>query len=98
MRARSPVAAHVASPAEVKARIEATRGGSPVLIYRDGENRQRILPLGPEASEVTIGRRATNDVALVWDRQVSRLHAQLERVGNDWTMVDAGVSSNGTFR
>ena len=27
----------------------------------------------------------------------SRLHAQLARVGRDWTIVDDGLSQNGTF-
>ena len=34
---------------------------------------------------------------LTWDSEVSRLHAQLEPVGPDWTVVDDGLSRNGTF-
>jgi pSer/pThr/pTyr-binding forkhead associated (FHA) protein len=30
-------------------------------------------------------------------RTVSRLHAQVECVGEDWTLVDDGVSRNGSF-
>jgi pSer/pThr/pTyr-binding forkhead associated (FHA) protein len=33
---------------------------------------------------------------LDWDRQVSRSHAQLERHGTDWTLVDDGLSRNGS--
>jgi pSer/pThr/pTyr-binding forkhead associated (FHA) protein len=45
---------------------------------------------------LTIGRRGERDVRLEWDAQVSRLHARLEAVGSDWTVVDDG-STNGTF-
>jgi pSer/pThr/pTyr-binding forkhead associated (FHA) protein len=36
-------------------------------------------------------------VALGWDPEVSRTHAQLELVGGDWTIRDDGLSRNGTF-
>ena len=47
---------------------------------------------------LTIGRRPSNDVALDWDSEVSRVHAALERIGEDWTVVDDGLSHNGTYR
>ena len=47
--------------------------------------------------EITVGRGADCDVALGWDREVSRLHAQLERVGAHWVLVDDGLSRNGSF-
>ena len=45
---------------------------------------------------VTLGRSSTADVA-VDDPLVSRLHARLERVAGTWTVVDDGLSRNGTF-
>jgi pSer/pThr/pTyr-binding forkhead associated (FHA) protein len=36
-------------------------------------------------------------VALRWDGEVSRLHAQLELIGGDWLISDDDVSRNGTF-
>jgi pSer/pThr/pTyr-binding forkhead associated (FHA) protein len=63
-------------------------------LYRDGGGTQVILAL---AGAVTVGRRAERDVALPWDTEVSRLHAQLEPVGSDWIVVDDGLSRNGTF-
>ena len=83
------------SPAEVKARLDAERRGEPFLLYRDGGGAQVILAARP--GRVTVGRRAERDVALTWDTEVSRLHAQLEPVGSDWTVVDDGLSRNGTF-
>jgi pSer/pThr/pTyr-binding forkhead associated (FHA) protein len=36
-------------------------------------------------------------VAIGWDVEVSRAHALLEQVGDQWTLVDDGLSSNGSF-
>jgi hypothetical protein len=85
----------VASPAELKEQLAAERRGNPYLVYRDGEERQRILSL-PDGDRVTIGRGPACDVCLSWDTEVSRVHAQLERLGNDWTVVDDNLSRNGT--
>ena len=46
---------------------------------------------------LTVGRRAESDIALAWDVEVSRAHALLEQVGEQWTLVDDGLSSNGSF-
>jgi pSer/pThr/pTyr-binding forkhead associated (FHA) protein len=84
----------VSTPAEVKARLDAERRGEPFLLYRDDGNQQVIVAL---RGEITVGRRPERDVALTWDTEVSRLHAQLEPVGPDWTVVDDGLSRNGTY-
>jgi predicted component of type VI protein secretion system len=65
-------------------------------VYRDDAGAQRFFPLAGEAP-LTIGRGSGCDVRLTWDEQVSRVHAALERVGSDWTLVDDGLSRNGTF-
>jgi len=36
-------------------------------------------------------------VCLDHDDQVSRLHAELERIGADWVIADHGLSRNGSF-
>jgi pSer/pThr/pTyr-binding forkhead associated (FHA) protein len=56
-----------------------------------------IHTLLPNVERVTIGRRPDQDVALTWDGEVSRVHAQLDRIGGEWTVVDDGLSHNGTF-
>jgi pSer/pThr/pTyr-binding forkhead associated (FHA) protein len=94
---RAPLDPHSARPAELAARIQAERRGEPFLIYRDGEGRQVILELAADRDRVTIGRRASSDVALGWDPEVSRLHAELERIGAEWVVCDEGLSHNGTF-
>ncbi len=93
----SPLDAHVATPQDLKERIAAERRGAPFLVYRDADDRQVIVELHPNGERVTIGRRPTNDVVLDWDTQISRVHAALERIGDDWTVVDDGLSHNGTY-
>jgi len=46
---------------------------------------------------MTVGRRPDNDLALPWDGEVSRVHAQLEAVGHEWAVVDDGLSRNGSY-
>jgi pSer/pThr/pTyr-binding forkhead associated (FHA) protein len=85
------------SGAEVKERLEAERRGTPFVLYRDGEGGQRLLGLDTAAREISIGRGAASDVPLAWDAEVSRVHALLERLGDAWTIVDDGLSRNGTY-
>ncbi|HEX4759971.1 MAG TPA: FHA domain-containing protein [Thermoleophilaceae bacterium] len=80
---------------ELKARIDAERKGLPFLVYRDGQGGQHIQELSEP--ELTVGRRDENDVALSWDAEVSRLHAELHHMRGDWTVSDDGLSRNGTF-
>jgi pSer/pThr/pTyr-binding forkhead associated (FHA) protein len=83
--------------ADLKAVREAERRGTPFLILHmpDGRRRVHALPEGP--ARLTVGRRPESDVALAWDHEVSRLHALLEHVGDDWMVVDDGLSRNGSF-
>jgi pSer/pThr/pTyr-binding forkhead associated (FHA) protein len=97
MSGNGPVAPHAASAAELKAQIEAEREGRPFLIYRDGEGRHSLHVLADAKERVTLGRRTSADVPLPWDEEVSRLHAELVRSGDDWTITDAGLSLNGSF-
>ena len=88
-------AAHSLSAAEQKAMLEAERRAEPFLAFRDGVGDLRLQPLGGH-DRLSIGRSAGNEVVLDWDPQVSRSHAQLERMGTDWTLVDDGLSRNGS--
>ena len=65
--------------------------------WLDPDGEEHALELSSSAEAVTIGRRETNEISLPWDEQVSRVHAQLERVGADWTVRDDGLSRNGTW-
>jgi len=95
--ADSPLDPHAATPREIGERITAERGGGAFLLYRDGGGDQVILALDGVGERITIGRRPSNAVALDWDSEVSRVHAALERAGEEWTVVDDGLSHNGTY-
>jgi len=92
-----PASPHAASATELKAQIEAERDGTPFLIYRDGEGRHQLLVLVPDRDRITLGRRSSADLAMSWDEEVSRLHAELARHGDEWTIEDNGLSLNGSF-
>lgn len=92
-----PFASHSASPAELKQRLEADRRGIPYLLCRPHPGDQRIVELSPTMDRATIGRQAACDVALPDDPSVSRVHAVLERIVDEWTLVDDGSSRNGSF-
>jgi pSer/pThr/pTyr-binding forkhead associated (FHA) protein len=94
---QSPAGLHQSTPAELSERLAAERRGSPFLVLRDAQGVQRIIELAAERDGMSLGRSEECDVALPWDREVSRLHAELERVGSQWLIVDDGLSSNGTF-
>ena len=70
---------------------------SPFLVYRDGGGHEHLVPLEADHPRLTIGRGTTTDLWLDWDGEASRLHAALERYGADWTVVDDGLSRNGTY-
>jgi DNA-binding CsgD family transcriptional regulator len=82
---------------ELKEQIEMERLGTPLLVFRDGDDVQRIVTIGDERGELWIGRSPSADVSLPGDGEVSKLHAQIEYVGTDCTLVDDGLSRNGSF-
>ncbi len=85
------------SPAELSDRLAAERRGAPHILLRDGDQAQVIVELSPERPRVTVGRGDDCDVHLSWDAEVSRVHAEFELLGGVWTVVDDGLSSNGTL-
>jgi len=91
---RQPVAR---TTADVQALIAAERGGQPFLTGRMPDGGQLIFLLPRDRWRLTVGRRPESDIALGWDVEVSRAHALLEQVGEQWTLVDDGLSSNGSF-
>lgn len=92
----NPGATPLQSARDLKAQIEAEREGLPFLVYRDGGEQQQIFVLGEALDRVTVGRAVSADISVEWDTEVSRLHAELERIGGDWTVSDDGLSRNGT--
>jgi pSer/pThr/pTyr-binding forkhead associated (FHA) protein len=82
---------------ELSARLSAERAGMPFLLFRDEADEMRIVPLSSDRGRITLGRDPANDVALAWDQEVSRAHAELELVAGQWAVSDDGLSRNGTF-
>ncbi len=82
---------------ELKAQIEAERRGRPFLVYRDADDEQRLLVIDEQVDSLWVGRSESADLNLAWDTEVSGLHAQLEIVGLECTVVDDGLSRNGSF-
>jgi FHA domain len=85
------------TPAELKEVIAAERTGHPFVVWRTEDGEQRLLLLGPDRWRVTIGRDREAEIPLFWDAEVSRTHALLEQVGRGWTLIDDGLSRNGSF-
>ena len=70
---------------------------APASATPTGEGRDRQLTLSADIRRVTVGRSHRSDLALTWDRTVSRLHAAIEWIGTHWSVIDDGLSRNGTF-
>jgi pSer/pThr/pTyr-binding forkhead associated (FHA) protein len=87
---------HSLPPAELAQLRAAERAATTFVAFKDGTDTLQIEPL-LDAERMTIGRGEHNWLALVWDPEASRTHAQLELIGGDWTVVDEGLSRNGTF-
>jgi hypothetical protein len=87
---------HQATAVELRARIEAERAGTPFVIYYDDAHVQHLVPLAADRERLASGRADDAAICLSWDSQVSRVHAELERVGERWVVVDEGLSRNGT--
>jgi pSer/pThr/pTyr-binding forkhead associated (FHA) protein len=85
------------SAPELQAQIEAERAGRPFLVLRDGGGEQRIVVVEAGATELWVGRSEAAGLRIDWDEEVSALHAQVEVVGNECTLLDDGLSRNGSF-
>lgn len=92
-----PLARHSLSARELKDVLALERAGAPFLALRDGEGALQLLELDPGATALSLGRHESADVSLPWDAEVSGIHAELRRLGEEWTVSDDGLSRNGTF-
>src|SRR5437868_11150916 len=73
------------------------RGVTAFLVYADASGYQRTFALDPGTDRIRIGRGAAAELRLAWDRQASRVHAELQRIGEGWALSDDGLSANGTY-
>jgi hypothetical protein len=92
-----PLARHSLSPRELKQLLAVEGEQLPFLALREPDEQLRLIVLDPRRPSLTIGRRAEMDVPIAWDEEVSALHAELHCRGGEWTVLDDGLSTNGTF-
>lgn len=92
-----PQGPRAATAAELKAQIEAERQGRPFLGFRDAGGEHRLLAVEEGRDELWVGRSEAADLRLDWDEEVSALHAQIEVVRDECTLLDDGLSRNGSF-
>lgn len=84
------------SATELQRQIELERQGTAFLIHREAERQQQLTVL-PSEGRLRIGRGEGADLSLPFDEEVSRLHAEIEQAGDDWLLIDDGLSSNGSY-
>src|SRR5690348_3543943 len=92
---KGPIRAQTAR--ELQRVLAAERSRHPFLLWRDADEQLAVMELAKDAWRVSIGRGEEADITLDGDPQVSRVHALLERVGEEWTLLDDGLSRNGTY-
>lgn len=93
LRHVAPPAHPPVTPVELQRRLQAEARGEPFLLHRDAQGAERILAL---VGRTTVGRGPAADLRLE-DEEVSRLHAQLEPIGEAWVLADDGLSRNGSY-
>jgi pSer/pThr/pTyr-binding forkhead associated (FHA) protein len=82
---------------ELQAIIHAEREAVPFFVYRDAGGELRIIEFRPPRGELTVGRNPAADLSIDWDDEVSGLHAELEQRAGELTLVDDGLSRNGSY-
>src|SRR5580704_14335438 len=92
-----PLARHSLSPRELKQLLAVQHEQLPFLALREPDGRLRLVTLDSRRPSLTVGRRAEADVPIAWDGEVSALHAELRCIGGEWTILDDGLSTNGTY-
>ncbi len=91
-----PLARHTLTPAELQLLVVAERRGTAFLVFRSSAGDLQVFDLPDDGSVVVIGRREGVSLCLPWDSRVSGIHAEVRMLGDEWTIVDDGMSKNGT--
>lgn len=92
-----PLAPHSLSPRELQQLLAVERAALPFLALRGPDGTLHLITLDSSRPSLTLGRRAEMDVPIAWDGEVSALHAELHCRGEEWTILDDGLSRNGTY-
>jgi pSer/pThr/pTyr-binding forkhead associated (FHA) protein len=91
-----PLERHTQTPAELQLLLAAERRGRAFLAFRGPVGNLQVFDLPDDGSVVVIGRRDGVSLCLRWDSRVSGIHAEVRMLGEEWTIVDDGMSKNGT--
>jgi pSer/pThr/pTyr-binding forkhead associated (FHA) protein len=78
-------------------RSAAEQDGDAFVLWQDVERVEQLYVLADPTREVSIGRSPACAIALPQDGEVSRLHASLQWLDVGWTVIDDGLSRNGTL-
>ncbi len=92
-----PLAPHSLSASELKELLATERAGKPFLAFRDEQGLLGFFVTDRGGQARTLGRAVEMDLSIPWDSEVSGVHAELQGLGEEWTIVDDGLSTNGTF-
>lgn len=92
-----PLGRHSLSPRELQQLLAVERRRLPFLAIREPGGTLRLVTLDNTRANLTLGRQAEMDVPISWDDEVSALHAELQCRGGEWTILDDGLSRNGTY-
>lgn len=90
-----PLARHSLSAIELQQLLKAETQGRPFLAFRSTDGGLGLHRLA--GSEHTLGRGPEMNLSLPWDAEISFLHAEVRCLGGEWTLVDDGLSTNGTY-
>lgn len=92
-----PLERHSLTAVEHQMLIAAEHRGRAFLAFKGADGALPLLDLPTDSSVVVIGRDESASLCVPWDERVSRSHAEVRTLGEEWTIVDDGMSRNGTF-
>jgi pSer/pThr/pTyr-binding forkhead associated (FHA) protein len=81
---------------ELEERVDPEVVGA-AFVYQDGQGREVVFEPNADQQRLAIGRSMMAEIRIDFDPLVSRLHAELERIEDDWILTDRGLSRNGSF-
>ena len=81
-----PLARHSLSARELQQMLALERTGEPFLAMRDGDGGLHLVAARRRTQRVDAGARRGYGRVIPWDAEVSGLHAELRRLGEEWTV------------
>jgi pSer/pThr/pTyr-binding forkhead associated (FHA) protein len=82
--------------AELRELLALEQAGAEFVVVRAPNGARQLHSLAGRR-ELVIGRSSESDIVIAGDGEVSRVHARLELLADCWTVLDDGISRNGTY-